>query len=160
VPLPGHYLDMIGVKTPDEVFFLADALFDPTVLEKYRFCVMLDVTSAHKTLDMIEGTNARWFVPCHAPAAQSIGTLVRQNKEGLNWVTEAVEEVLANSERPLTREEILSRIAMANELEMDAAHLLLNLSCVSAHLTHLSELDRVEPVVQDCLLVWKRKNPR
>jgi glyoxylase-like metal-dependent hydrolase (beta-lactamase superfamily II) len=160
VPLPGHYLDMIGVKTPDEVFFLADALFDPTVLEKYRFCVMLDVTSAHKTLDMIEGANARWFVPCHAPAAQSIGTLVRQNKEGLNWVTEAVEEALANSERPLTREEILSRIGMANALEMDAAHLLLNLSCVSAHLTHLSELDRVEPVVQDCLLVWKRKNPR
>ena len=54
VPLPGHYLDMIGVKTPDNVFFVADALFDPTVLGKYRFCVMLDVTSAHKTLDMIE----------------------------------------------------------------------------------------------------------
>ncbi|MDR1377317.1 MAG: MBL fold metallo-hydrolase [Synergistaceae bacterium] len=160
VPLPGHYLDMIGVMTPDGVFFLADALFDPTVLEKYRFCVMLDVTSAHKTLDKIEKANARWFVPCHAPATQNVGTLVRQNKDGLNWVTEAVDEALASSERPLTREEILSRIGMANGLEMDAAHLLLNLSCVSAHLTHLSELDRVEPVVHDCLLVWKRKAPQ
>jgi glyoxylase-like metal-dependent hydrolase (beta-lactamase superfamily II) len=158
VPLPGHYLDMIGVKTPDGVFFVADALFDPTVLAKYRFCVMLDVTSAHKTLDMIAETDARWFVPCHAPATRDIRELVRQNKEGLNWVTEAVDGALANSERPLTREEILSRIGVAHEMEMDAPHLLLNLSCVAAHLTHLSELDRAEPLVQDCLLVWKRKN--
>ena len=68
-----------------------------------------------------------------------------------------MDEALASSDRPLTREEILSRIGVANKLEMDAPHLLLNLSCVSAHLTHLSELGRVEPIVQDCLLVWKRK---
>ncbi|MDR1979121.1 MAG: MBL fold metallo-hydrolase [Synergistaceae bacterium] len=158
VPLPGHYLDMIGVKTPDDVFFLADALFDPTVLEKYRFCVMLDVTSAHKTLDMIERTNARWFVPCHAPATQDAGELARQNHEGLNWVTEAVYEALTNSGRPLTREEILSHIGVTHGLEMDAAHLLLNLACVAAHLTHLSELDRVEPFVEDCRLLWRKKS--
>ncbi|MDR2179571.1 MAG: MBL fold metallo-hydrolase [Synergistaceae bacterium] len=157
VPLPGHYLDMIGVRTPDGVFFLADALFDPTVLEKYRFCVMLDVAGAHKTLDMIVNAKARWFVPCHAPVTQDVGELVRQNKEGLNWVTEAVDGALANADRPLTREEILSRIGVANKMEMDAAHLLLNLSCVAAHLTYLSELDRVEPLVQDCFLLWKRK---
>jgi len=155
VPLPGHYLDMIGVRTPDGVFFLADALFDPTILEKYRFCVMLNVSAAYETLDKIERSEARWFVPCHAPATQDIGELARQNREGLAWVTEAVEQALANG--PLTREEILSDIGMAEGLEMDAAHLLLNLTSVSAHLSYLADLDQVEPFVENCRLLWRKK---
>jgi hypothetical protein len=118
---------------------------------------MLDIAGAHRTLDMIGRAEARWFVPCHAPAAQDIEDLVRQNREGLNWITRAVEGALANAERPLTREEILSRVGVANGLEMDAAHLLLNLASVSAHLTYLSELDKVEPFVEDCRLLWREK---
>ncbi|MDR2522865.1 MAG: MBL fold metallo-hydrolase, partial [Synergistaceae bacterium] len=153
VPLPGHYLDMIGVKTPDEVFFLADALFDPSILEKYRFSVVLDIAGAYRTLEKIEKLEARWFVPCHAPVTQDVKELVRQNREGLAWVTEAVENALAD--RPLTREEVLSRVGTAHKMEMDAAHLLLNLCSVSAHLTYLSDLGRAEPFVQNCLLLWR-----
>jgi glyoxylase-like metal-dependent hydrolase (beta-lactamase superfamily II) len=154
-PLPGHYFDMIGITTPDNVFFLADALFDPSILVKYRFSVMLDVTAAYATLDKIAAVEAEWFVPCHAQPTKDISVLVRQNKEGLAWVSEAVFGALADS--PLTREEILSKVALANGLEMDAAHLLLNLASVSAHLTYLSEQNRVEPFVRDCRLLWKRK---
>ena len=156
VPLPGHYFDMIGVITSDDVFFLADALFDPSILTKYRFSVMLDVASAYATLDKIAATEAQWFVPCHARANNDISELVRQNKDGLTWVSEAVFDALANSS--LTREEILSKVALANGLEMDAAHLLLNLTSVSAHLTYLSEQNRIEPFVLDCRLLWRRKN--
>ena len=154
VPLPGHFLDMIGVRTPDGAFFLADALFDPAILEKYRFSVMIDVASAHKTLNMIEAASANWFVPCHAPATQDVRDLVRQNRDGLQWISDAVYGILST---PLTREEALSRISLANGLEMDAAHLLLNLASVSAHLTYLNELGRVEPFVEDCRLLWRRK---
>ena len=156
VPLPGHYFDMIGVTTPDDVFFLADALFDPSILAKYRFSVMLDVGSAYATLDKIAATRAKWFVPCHARPTKDIAELVRQNKDGLTWVSNEVFGALADS--PLTREEILSKVALANGLEMDAAHLLLNLTSISAHLTYLSEQNRVEPFVRDCRLLWRRKN--
>ena len=156
--LPGHYFDMIGVTTPDDVFFLADALFDPSILAKYRFSVMLDVAAAYATLDKIAVAKAKWFVPCHAHPTNDITKLVRQNKDGLAWVSEEVFGALADS--ALTREEILVKVALANELEMDAAHLLLNLSSVSAHLTYLSENNKVEPFVQGCRLLWKRKNER
>jgi hypothetical protein len=36
--------------------------------------------------------------------------------------------------------------------------LLLNLSSVSAHLTYLFAQNRVEPFVQDCRLLWQRKD--
>jgi glyoxylase-like metal-dependent hydrolase (beta-lactamase superfamily II) len=158
VPLPGHYLDMIGVKTPDGVFFVADALFDPAILEKYRFCVMIDVEAGYRTLDMLENSRGtEWFVPCHAPATRDIGELARRNREAQTWVTEAVYGVLTPG-RALSREDILSEISLAHNLEMDAAHLLLNLSSVSAHLTCLSERGRVESFVKDCRLLWKRKD--
>ena len=155
VPLPGHYFDMIGVTTPDNVFFVADALFDPLILAKYRFSVMLDVAAAYATLDKIAAAEVRWFVPSHAKPTSDISKLTQQNKDGLAWISESVFDALADS--ALTREEILSKIAMANGLEMGASYLLLNLASVSAHLTYLSEQDKIEPFVQDCRLLWRRK---
>jgi glyoxylase-like metal-dependent hydrolase (beta-lactamase superfamily II) len=158
VPLPGHYLDMIGVKTPDGVFFVADALFDPAVLQKYRFCVMIDVEAGYRTLDMLENSReTAWFVPCHAPVTREIGELAQRNREAHAWVTGKVYDALAPG-RALSREDILAEIGLAENLEMDAAHLLLNLSSVSAHLTYLAAQNRVEPFVEGCRLLWKRKD--
>ena len=153
VPLPGHFLDMIGVRTPDDVLFLADALFDPAILRKYRFMVMLDVRRGHETLNRIEEERAAWYVPCHAPASQDVRELVKQNREALLWLTEAVWTALSE---PASREDVLARIAGDCELEMDAAHLLLNLCSVGAHLTALAEAGRVEPYVEEGRLLWRR----
>ncbi len=155
VPLPGHYLDMFGVRTPDGVFFLADSLFAPAIFAKYRFCVMLDLAGGYRTLEMIENAQAEWFVPSHAPAVRDIRELIRQNREGFSWVTDAVCEALKDG--PLTREEVLSKLGTAYGMEMDPMHLLLNLSCVDANLTYLEGQDKVEPFVRDCRLLWRRK---
>ncbi|GHV35003.1 hydrolase [Synergistales bacterium] len=159
VPLPGHYLDMIGVTTPDNVFFLADSLFDPKILKKYRFSVMLDIDSAYKTFDMIENTCASWFVPCHAPVTNDIRELVAQNRAGQAWITERVYRAVEEAEGVdgVSREDALSKIGVAEGLDMDAAHLLLNLASVNAHLTYLAERDKIEPFVKDCRLLWRVK---
>ena len=118
---------------------------------------MIDVEAGYRTLDMLENSRGTtWFVPCHAPAVREIGELARQNREAQAGVSEAVYDTLA-PERALSREDILAEISLANNLEMDAAHLLLNLSSVSAHLTYLSMQDRVESFVKDCRLLWKRE---
>ena len=54
--------------------------------------------------------------------------------------------------------EVMASVALASGLEMDAAHLLLNLVSVSAHLTYLSDLGRAEPFVKDGSLLWRKKN--
>jgi glyoxylase-like metal-dependent hydrolase (beta-lactamase superfamily II) len=156
VPLPGHYLDMIGVVTPDDVFFLADSVFDPKILKKYRFSVMLDISGAYKTFDMIDSARASWFVPCHAPVTDDIHELIEQNRAGQAWITANVYQAIEGTDG-ISREDVLSKIGVANELEMDAAHLLLNLASVNAHLTWLAELDRIEPFVKDCRLLWRVK---
>ncbi|MCL1940728.1 MAG: MBL fold metallo-hydrolase [Synergistaceae bacterium] len=154
VPLPGHFLDMIGVLTPDNVFYIADALFDPAVISKYFFMVMLDITSAYRTFDLIEKFGARWFVPCHAKPAEDIKTLVDENRNALRVLSE---EVLAACAEARSREEILAELAGRHGIEMDASHFLLNQSSVAAHLTWLCENGLAEHFMEGSRLLWRRK---
>ncbi len=54
IPLPGHFFDMVGVRTPDNTVFLADCVSSPTVLEKYGIIFIYDVAQYLATLDSIE----------------------------------------------------------------------------------------------------------
>ncbi|NLL37927.1 MAG: MBL fold metallo-hydrolase [Fretibacterium sp.] len=151
-PLPGHFLDMIGVRTPDDVLFLGDALFDPKVLSKYRFMVIVDVVRHHETLNRLENERANWYVPCHAAPARDVRELVRLNREAVSALTGSVFEAL--EEGPLSREDILARLALDWGVEMDPAYLLLNLMSVGAHLSALAEWGKVEPRVEQARLLW------
>lgn len=36
IPLPGHFFDMVGFRTPDQVVYLADCLSSKETLDKYQ----------------------------------------------------------------------------------------------------------------------------
>ena len=84
--------------------------------------------------------------------------LFRSNREALTWLTEAVWTAISV---PGSREDVLARIGgdVALGLEMDAAHLLLNLCSVGAHLTALAKTGRTESYVEGGRLLWRRREP-
>ena len=45
IDLPGHFFDMIGIRTPDGVAFIADCLNSKETLDKYKFTFIYDVES-------------------------------------------------------------------------------------------------------------------
>ncbi len=153
VPLPGHFLDMIGVRTPDDVFFIADALFSSEVVRKYGIMFVLDVKGALATFDMLEGMTARWFVPSHAPASEDIGPLVRENRRGMLLVSEMVYECCAV---PSSREAIVSAVTERLGVTMTVSQCLLNSAAVGAHLTWLAGERKVAPEVVRGVLLWRR----
>jgi glyoxylase-like metal-dependent hydrolase (beta-lactamase superfamily II) len=63
VPLPGHFLQMIGVRTPDGVLFAGDALFGEEVLAKHPVFFLYDVAAHLSTLERLESLAAQWIVP-------------------------------------------------------------------------------------------------
>lgn len=73
LPLPGHFFDMVGVKTPDGVWFLADCLSGAAIVEKYHVNFIYDVGAYLETLDKVERLEGSCFIPAHAPAAEDIG---------------------------------------------------------------------------------------
>lgn len=50
LPLLGHFMNMVGYKTPDEVIFLADCLSSKQTLDKYQISFIYDVESYLNTL--------------------------------------------------------------------------------------------------------------
>lgn len=58
IHLPGHFFHMIGLRTPDNVVFLADCISSKAVLEKYQITFIYDVAAFLDTLDLIENMEA------------------------------------------------------------------------------------------------------
>lgn len=59
IPLPGHFFEMVGYRTPDDVVFLADCLSSRETLEKYQIGFLYDVESYLKTLEQVKRMEAK-----------------------------------------------------------------------------------------------------
>lgn len=153
LPLPGHFIDMIGVRTPDGVLFTADALFSEELIDKYSMMFVLDVEAALSTLGFLEKTEATWFVPSHARPTEDIRPLAEVNRAALLRVSELV---LERCGEPATREEILKTLSDRFGLSMSVTEYVLNNAVVGAHLTWLRERGLVFPVVTEGRLLWKK----
>ena len=83
LPLPGHCYNMFGVKTPDDVWFLGDAIVDPATFESYRLPLFYDINKSIATARMLQTLPGRLFVPSHTEARSDIADLCRYNAEAL-----------------------------------------------------------------------------
>ena len=54
IELPGHFFDMVGFRTPDDVVFLADCLSSRETLEKYQIGFIYDVAAYLNTLEKVK----------------------------------------------------------------------------------------------------------
>lgn len=83
LPLPGHTFDMIGVKTPDDVWFLGDAVLSKGTFESYKLPFFFDVNESIKTQKMLTKLEGKLFVPSHSPACEDIAPLALYNADCL-----------------------------------------------------------------------------
>lgn len=95
LPLPGHCYNMVGIKTPDDVWFLGDAVVDASTFESYRLPLFYDINKSIDTLRMLETLNGALFVPAHTTASEDISALCRLNADAL---IENKKEILAISD--------------------------------------------------------------
>lgn len=83
-PLPGHSFDMIGVKTQDDIVFLADAVLSKKTWEQHKLPFFHDVNNSIETLEKIENMSGKLFVPSHDEPTEDISELARYNINKLN----------------------------------------------------------------------------
>lgn len=154
IPLPGHFMDMIGVMTPDNVFFVADSLFSKEILSKYHITFMYDVKSFLQTLDKLEQTTADFFVPSHASPVSDIKSLVMVNKDKIN---EIIELILLHCATPINFEILLKKLFDHYSLTLDFNQYVLVGSTVKSYLSYLYDQNLVEAIFENNALFWKRK---
>ena len=153
IPLPGHFFDMVGYRTEDDVVFLADCLSSRETLEKYRVSFLYDVAAYLDTLDRVAAMEAALFIPAHAAATEDIAPLARYNRDQVYAVAEDLLDLLAE---PLVFEEVLRRLFRRYHLTMDFQQYVLVGSTVKSYLAWLLDGGRATAAFDDCRLLWRK----
>ncbi len=153
IPLPGHFFDMVGFRTGDDVVYLADCLSSRETLDKYRIGFIYDVGAYIKTLEMVKTLTARVFVPAHAEAAGDISALAQYN---IDKVEEIAARIVGLCAEPLCFEVILQRLFQEYGLTMNFEQYVLVGSTVRSYLAWLKDMGRLGAVFEKNMLLWER----
>lgn len=154
IPLPGHFFDMAGYRTPDDVVFLADCLSSEDTLQKYQIGFIYDVTAYLKSLQQVKEMKAKVFVPSHADATEEIASLAQKN---IDKVHEIADEILNICSTPRIFEHILQALFQKYGLVMNFEQYVLVGSTVRSYLSWLKDHERLEVDFENELLLWKKK---
>lgn len=155
IPLPGHFFDMTGFRTPDNVVFLADCLSSEKTLDKYRIGFIYDIKRYLETLESVKQLKARLFIPSHAAACEDITALADYNIVNVN---ENAAEILEICAEPLCFEQILQRLFTEFKLKMNFEQYVLVGSTVRSYLAWLKDSGRLSAEFKDNMLLWKANN--
>jgi len=151
LPLKGHSFSMIGIKTPDEVYFLGDSIFSEAIIKKYHIVFIYDVEEYLKTLDTIETLEGKLFVPAHADATEDIRPLVALNRQKV-W--EIVDSIRYVCENPSSFEDILKALFDYYRLTMDFNQYALVGSTLKSYLSYLFDRQILKATFQSNKLLW------
>lgn len=153
LPLPGHCMDMVGFRTPDDVVYLADSVSSRETLEKYRIGYIYDVGAYLATLETVKAMTAKAFVPAHAEVTEDIAPLARYNIETVQEIGACITELCA---APLTFEELLKALFDRYGMTMTFEQYALVGATVRSYLTWLKETGRVTAEFADNRMLWRR----
>ena len=150
--LPGHFVDMIGFKTPDDIYFTADVVIGEECFRKSPVTYVFDLERQYGALEDIKSLQGRLCVPSHGSPTKGIESLVEINKNALKEVENAVLEAL---KMPKTCEEITEMLMSKYNMNKSFLCFVMVSSAVRAQLTYLRHKGFVEYFFEDERMLWK-----
>ncbi len=153
IELPGHFFDMVGFRTPDDVVYLADCLSSRETIDKYKIGFIYDVGAYIETLEKVKTMKAKIFVPSHAEPTEDIVPLAQYN---IDKVNEVADKIVSICEKPINFEKILQRLFTDYDLVMNFEQHALVGSTVRSYLAWLKDSGRLTVEFTDNMLMWKQ----
>ncbi|MEA4929557.1 MAG: MBL fold metallo-hydrolase [Candidatus Limiplasma sp.] len=152
IPLPGHFFDMVGFRTPDDTVFLADCLSSEATLDKYGVPFLFDVEAHLQTLHTVETMQAAMFVPAHADAAAEVAALAAYNRVKVLAVADFLLEVCRT---PIPFEIALQQVFAHYGLTMNYEQYALVGSTIRSYLAWLKDTGRVSVLFAEHQMLWQ-----
>ncbi len=153
IPLPGHFFDMVGFRTPDGVVYLADCLSSRETLDKYGIGFVYDVAAYLDTLEMVKSLQAKRFVPAHAAVSEEIADLAQYN---IDKVLEIADKIVRICQEPLCFESVLQKLFADYGLTMNFEQYVLVGSTVRSYLAWLKDTGKVNALFENNRLLWQK----
>ncbi len=152
--LPGHFADMIGVKTPDDVYFVADAVISDKTLESCPMSYIFDLESQYETLEDIKKLDGKLCVPSHAEPTRKIERLAQFNIDSLNKVNSTILDLLNN---PMSVEDLVQKLTVLWRLPETYMQYVMTSAGVRGHLTYLRHNGLVDYKFAQGRMLWKKQ---
>lgn len=152
--LPGHTFGMIGVKTADDVWFLADSYLSREYLAKRSFGYLYDVGGYLDTLKQIKILEGSLFVPAHGIAETDITEIADLNTANIMKMIDMIKDICKDF---ISIDGILKK--MYEKLGMRATvsqHALIS-STARCYITYLQDRDELECRFIDNIMMWKTR---
>jgi len=151
--LPGHFLGMAGIQTPDNIVFLADTLFSEHIVGKYGIFYLFDIEEHLKTLDMLENLKADFYLPSHAQLTESITDLIKVNRAKIMEIALKITELCTGEAE---HDNILAGLCSAYGIELNDNQYVLVKSAVQAYLSYLFQKGDLVKEYRAGRLFWKK----
>lgn len=152
IRLPGHFFDMIGIMTIDNVAYIGDCIFDIDVLDKYKIPFIYDVKKYKETIENVMGIKAEYYVMSHGEVKENIDDVAKYNLR----VIDRLEEILLTTLRsPMIFEKILKDVCNELGILLNCGQYALVGSTIRSFLTYLNNVDKIEYEFMDNEMVWK-----
>ena len=153
IPLPGHFFDMAGFRTPDNTVFLADCICSAEVLEKYGIPFIYDVEKYLATLEMLPSIQAEVFVPSHIDPCKDISKLAEINRDKVFEIERLIKDICAT---PVTTDEIITALFRHYGLTMTLSQYALVGFTIRSFLSWLTDKRKISYMAEDAKLLWKK----
>ncbi len=153
ISLPGHSFEMIGVKTADNVLFIADAILSKKTWDEYKLPFFYDVNAAIATLETLKTVKADIFVPAHNEPLEDICTLADYNTEKLKEKKELLFDICEGR----AFDDIFEETMLRQELQIRTEKYPMYAVMVRNFLQALVNDERIYAVLENNRLVYHRK---
>ena len=154
ISLKGHFFEMIGIKTDDDVYFLGDSIFSEETISKYHLFFLYDVKEFLNSLEVLSSLEGKLFIPSHTEASENILELIEINKAKVMEISNKIYEIC---EEEKIFEEILKIIFDEYKLTLSSNQYVLIGSTIRSYLSYLYEEEKLIYEFKDNRMYWKQK---
>ncbi len=146
VSLPGHSYSMMGILTPDDVFFAADSLISQRIIKKYQLFFLHDAAAYLSTLNMLETTAHHLYLPSHGIPLHDISSIVTANREAVIDTADRIVSIV--KQNSITLEQLLASLCDDFHLELTHMQYVLLRSTIGSYITWLTDQDIISLTYQ------------
>ena len=153
--LPGHHYGMIGLKTSDDVYFVADTLGSINLVDKQHILLIYDVKGYLNSLDFVESLNGNVVVPAHSEVTTNIKPVVEFNRNNCYNIIYLLLDFLHEEHNCV---ECATYIFDHFDLKISYNKYMLILSTIRSYLSYLSNSKRIRNYFKNNRLLFINDN--
>lgn len=143
----------VGIKTSDDIYFLADSLFSETTILKYHLFFIYDIKEFLNTLENIKKLNGKLYIPSHCEATKNISDLIELNKNKIREISEKIYNICKTEK---SFEDIEKYIFDEYNLIMNINQYLLVGSTIKSYLSYLFDENKIKYEFKENKMLWKQ----